>query len=91
MIKQVPTGKTYLDICKTVKIEMQKDPVNIQSFPELSHEAYIETDEPDNPDNNGINLKTVNDNQFLWINYNTRNIRNKNIEDLEETTIEYPW
>ena len=90
-IKQVPYGEIYLDICETVKTKMQKDPLSIQSFPELSHEAYIEIDEPDAPDNIGIDPETGSDNQYLWINYNTRNLRNKTIVDLEGTTIEYDW
>lgn len=90
-IKQVPSGEMYLNICETVKTKMQENPLDIHSFTELSHEAYIETDEPDIPDNSGIDPKTDIDNQYLWINYNTKNLRNKNIDDLEGTTIEYDW
>ncbi|MDN6290335.1 MAG: AAA family ATPase [Tetragenococcus koreensis] len=93
-IKKGLTGQNYLEICRTINQKMRKAPFDLESFAALSYQAYIETDELDeldNPDNNVIDLETVSDNQYLWINYNTRNLRNKKIEDLEGTTIEYDW
>lgn len=83
LIRTVPTGADYLNICKSIDSRMRQSPHNIDSFADLSHRAYIEIDGPD--------IITNDDKQYLWINYSTHKKSNRSIEHLEGETIEYRW
>ena len=49
-LKKLPSGKFYLDICKSVDELIKRNAVDFESFPELSHVAWLTTKDSVNED-----------------------------------------
>lgn len=90
VLRNVPTGEEYLKLCEKVKTKMHEPPFSFETFTELSHQAYIETDEPIDPDTPPEN-DLEQDNQYFWINYSPQVRGISNYHELLGKTIEYSW
>lgn len=89
-LRNVPTGEEYLRLCEKVRTKMHEPPYSFETFAELSHQAYIEPDEPIDPDT-PPEYDLNQDKQYFWINYSPRVRGINNYQELLGQTIEYFW
>lgn len=91
-LTSLPNGEEYLNICQTIKNNLDYYP-NVNTITELVYKASVESNS-DSPINintdRTVNLKET-DNQYLWVNFNSREKSLRNLDTLEGITYEYPW
>jgi len=92
--KEVPSGEKYLELCHKVKSELDKSSTNESNFPEISHLAYLESNEPHQAPIDFINSNDPALNQeihYFWVNINLKGRGINNYMELAGQTIEYAW